>query len=223
MEIEIGSLPVPDRYKLLIGTVVPRPIAWVSTRSDAGLINLAPFSYFNAVASNPPTLAVSFSWNPERDDGRKDTLRNLEHSRECVVNIVSETDAKAMNLTASNFPADISEVEYLGIALADSVAIATPRVATARVSFECVLDRSVQVGTGPGSSTLVLLTVAHVFVADELVDAGFHVDIERLAPVARLAGNSYSLLREPFELQRRKLSDLNDLFVHGTRITFLDE
>ncbi|MFP4510404.1 MAG: flavin reductase family protein [Spirochaetaceae bacterium] len=210
MEIQIGSLPVRDRYKLLTGTVVPRPIAWISTRSSGGLINLAPFSYFNAVASNPPTLSVSFSWNPEREDGRKDTLRNLEHNRECVVNIVSEPDAEFMNLTAGNFPASISEVEHLGIALADPMAVATPRVATARVSFECVLDRSVQVGAGPGSSTLVLLTVEHVFVADELIDSGLHIDIQRLAPVARLAGNSYSLLAEPFQLERRTFSALKE-------------
>ncbi len=208
MEIQIQDLTVRDRYKLLIGTVVPRPIAWITTRADTGIVNLAPFSYFNAVASNPPTLAVSFSWNPDRDDHCKDSLRNLQTSRECVVNIVSAADAEVMNLTATDFPRDVGEVSYLGIALSESKTLVTPRVASAPVAFECALDRTVQIGDGPGSSTLALLTVNHVFVADEVIDDGFHVDVELLSPVARLAGGFYSLLKKPFELRRTRFSDI---------------
>ncbi|TVQ27214.1 MAG: flavin reductase family protein [Spirochaetaceae bacterium] len=208
MEIRIQDLTVRDRYKLLIGTVVPRPIAWITTRAENGIVNLAPFSYFNAVASNPPTLAVSFSWNPDRDDHHKDSLRNLLASRECVVNVVSETDAEVMNLTATDFPQDIGEVSYLGVTLSESQTIETPRVASAPVAFECGLDRTVQIGDGPGSSTLALLTVNHVFVADDVIDDGFYVNVERLAPLARLAGGYYSLLKKPFELNRVRFSDL---------------
>lgn len=208
MEIQIDSLPVRDRYKLLIGTVVPRPIAWVTSLSAAGAVNLAPFSYFNAVASNPPTLAVSFSWNQDRDDHRKDSLRNIERTHECVVNLVTASDAEVMNLTASDFPEDVGEAAHLGVPLSDARTVSTPRVASSPVAFECRLDRTVQIGSGPGSSTLVLLTVQHVYVADGLVDEDLHVNVEKLAPVARLAGNSYSLLQPPFTLERRRFSGI---------------
>src|SRR5215212_8479453 len=123
-----------ETYKLLIGCVVPRPIAWVSTVDSSGVRNLAPFSFFNAVGSNPPTISISISY-ASGPDQRKDTLRNINDTGEFVVNIVDENLAQAMNATSANYPPDVDEFEVAGLEALLSATVRPSRVAGAPVSL----------------------------------------------------------------------------------------
>lgn len=192
-----------DIHKLIIGCIVPRPIAWISTLDSDGATNLAPFSFFNGVASNPPTISVSFSYNPDREDHRKDTLRNILATGEFVVNTVGEPHEKKMHASSGDYPLGSSEVDALGLTTVQSRTIAPPRLAESSVAFECVLDRTVEVGEGPGSATLVLGRVLSIEVADALTDDKLHVDVAAMKPIGRLAGNGYCYVRELFDLGPR--------------------
>lgn len=201
MQIDPVVLGERETYKLLIGCVVPRPIAWVSTVDREGVRNLAPFSFFNAIGSNPPAVSISVSFTDSADQ-RKDTLRNIEATGEFVVNVVSEDLAQAMNATAVNYPPDVDEFTVAGVTAAPSVHVRAPRVAEAPVSFECRLFTLVPVGSGPGSATLVIGTVALIHARDGIVDERNRVDIHQLRPIARLAGAGYAYVHETFEMSR---------------------
>ncbi|MFP4644173.1 MAG: flavin reductase family protein [Spirochaetales bacterium] len=202
MEIRPDDRSAREMYKLMIGTIVPRPIAWVTTCDQSGTVNLAPFSFFNGVCSSPPTVSLSFSWTPDTSDHAKDTLHNIRATRELVINIVSEPHAVAMNATSARLPRGESELSEAGLDPTSPQTGSTPRIAGAPVCFECAFDREVAVGAGPGSATLVLATVRHVHVDDALIDENLYIDVERLAPVGRLAGNQYCRLGEIFSLDR---------------------
>src|SRR5438132_867792 len=133
-------------YKLLISSVVPRPIAWVSSVDAAGVRNLAPFSYFMAITDDPPTIAFSSSFHGAGTDGKKDTLRNVEATREFVVNVVDDALAAQMNLTSGEYPPEVDEFELAGLAVAPATRVQPPRVAEAPIAMECRLDRIVPVG-----------------------------------------------------------------------------
>jgi flavin reductase (DIM6/NTAB) family NADH-FMN oxidoreductase RutF len=203
MEIVPAELDQRDVYKLIIGCVVPRPIAWVSTVDAQGRANLAPYSFFNAAGSNPPTLTVAINYTAARPDGRKDTLGNILATKAFVVNIVTEELAGAMNETATAYPADVDEFAMAGLTPTPSRTVPAPRVSEAPISFECTLHTSVPVGSGPGSTTIVIGIVRHIFVRDDLINERYHIDLARLRPIGRLAGNSYCTVRETFELVRK--------------------
>lgn len=204
MEIDPATLDQREVYKLLIGCVVPRPIAWVSTVDLAGRRNLAPFSFFNGVGSSPLALAVAINHAAGRAEGRKDTLRNILATGEFVVNLVTEATAAAMNETATDYPEEFDEFAEAGLTPAPSRSVRPPRVGESPVSFECALHTAVPVGSGPGSSTLVVGVVRHLAISDEVIDERLHIDVHRLRPVARLAGSSYAYVRETFELVRKR-------------------
>ena len=208
MEIRPTEHQVKDLHKLIIGCVVPRPIAWVTSLAENERVNLAPFSFFNGVCSNPPTVSISFSWNPGSDDHLKDTWRNIRARGEFVVNMVDEAHAERMNLTSADFPPGESELEYAGLETAAPATGATPRIAGAPVCFECSLSHSIDIGEGPGSATLVLGTVRHVYVADGIIDDRLRVDVHALRPVGRLAGAQYCRVRDVFEMPRPSYTDL---------------
>lgn len=203
MEIDPTTIDQRDLYKLIIGCVVPRPIAWVSTVDATGQANLAPFSFFNAAGSNPPTLTVAINYAAARAAGRKDTLANILATGVFVVNVVNEELAVAMNETATDYPTAVDEFAVAGLTAAGSRTVAAPRVAEAPVSFECTLHTTVPVGTGPGSTTIVVGIIRHICVRDDLINDRYHIDLARLRPVGRLAGNSYCTVRETFELARK--------------------
>jgi flavin reductase (DIM6/NTAB) family NADH-FMN oxidoreductase RutF len=190
-----------ETYKLLIGCVVPRPIAWVSTLDPSGARNLAPFSFFNAVGSNPPAVSVSISYI-DTPDRRKDTLRNIQETGEFVVNIVDEALARAMNITSANYPLDVDEFDVAGVAAAPSAVVRPPRVAAAPVSLECRLFTLVPVGQGPGSATLAVGVIQIIHVRADIINERQHIDIMKLRPIARLAGASYAYVRETFDMVR---------------------
>ena len=184
-----------DLTKVVNGSVVPRPIAWVSSVDGAGNANLAPFSYFNVVSSDPLTLVFSVGSKP--DGSKKDTRRNVEATGEFVVNIVNEATAEAMNNSATTYDYGVSEFEMAGLTPLPGVKVKAPYVAEAPVSFECTLRQIVEVG-GNG---VIFGDVQLIHISDEVYD-GNYVHIEKLRPIGRLAGNSYCRVTDLFELVR---------------------
>jgi len=200
MIIDIHTIPERDRYKLMIGAVVPRPIAWVSTMDTAGNLNVAPFSFFNAVCSNPMTLLFSVGV-ADTPDGKKDTLRNIEAVPEFVINMTNEETATAMNLTATPLSPTQSEFDWAGLTPAPSKTIRVPRVAEAPVAFECTLQRIVTVSDQPGGGAVIFGEVQCVYVRDDLYANG-RILLELYQPIGRLGGNGYVRVTNTFEMER---------------------
>jgi flavin reductase (DIM6/NTAB) family NADH-FMN oxidoreductase RutF len=193
-----------ERYKLVIGSVLPRPIAWVSTMDAAGRLNLAPFSYFTAVCPSPMTLLFCPGVHP---DGRqKDTWANIEAMPEFVINVTNEDTAAQMNLCATLLPAGRSEFEWAGVTPAPSETIRVPRVAEAPIAFECVLDRIVVISDRPGGGAAIFGRVTCVHVRDDLLDNG-RILTQALRPIGRLAGDAYTRATDVFHMKRVPMED----------------
>jgi flavin reductase (DIM6/NTAB) family NADH-FMN oxidoreductase RutF len=202
MEINPNEIPAVALNRIILGSVVPRPIAWVSTLSREGQPNLAPFSFFNAVCYDPPTLLFCPGVRAT-DAGSKDTYHNILANHEFVINIVTEDLAEAMNITATELPPEIDEFELAGLTSAPSTRVQTPRVAQSPVNFECILNQIVTIGGGnPGSGWVVIGTVVHIHVADEVLLPDYKIDIHALKPIGRLAGFNYSRVNDIFEIKR---------------------
>ena len=195
MQIDPALQSAASYYKLLTNLVLPRPIAWISTRSESGVINLAPFSFFNAIGSEPPYVMVSVGLN---DKGQaKDTAKNIASSGEFVVNMVTEELFDAMNISAADFPPDQSELEAARLQTAPSVHIQTPRVAQAQVSFECKLFSAQQLG----KNTLFIGEVVMFHVADALM--GERLRVNDFSPLGRLGSPSvYCRTTDRFDIAR---------------------
>jgi flavin reductase (DIM6/NTAB) family NADH-FMN oxidoreductase RutF len=195
-----------DVYRVMIRCIVPRPIAWVSTRSRDGIPNLAPFSFFTGVTSNPPTVCFAPGRRASTGD-RKDTLRNVEETGEFVVNVVTEELAERMNVTATEYPPEADEFDEAGVTAAPCRVVGAPRVAESPVSFECRRYDVVHVGPhGPGGGALVIGEIVMIHV-DESVLVDGKVDSERLRPLARLGGLEYAKLGERFVMKRIRYRD----------------
>lgn len=195
MQIDPALHSTIENYKLLTNLVVPRPIAWVTSQSQSGVVNLAPFSFFNAVGSDPLYVIISIG---RRDDGElKDTANNIEFSREFVVNLVTEELFDAMNISAADFPAEQSELEAAHLHTAPSVRIKTPRVAQAQASLECKLFSAQPLG----ANTLFIGEVVMFHVADHLIGPRLHVN--NFAPIGRLGSPSvYCRTTDRFDIAR---------------------
>ncbi|TCP55645.1 flavin reductase (DIM6/NTAB) family NADH-FMN oxidoreductase RutF [Tumebacillus sp. BK434] len=202
MQLDPATLSWEAAYKYLNGAILPRPIAFVSTVDEAGNTNLAPFSFFTAVAANP--LTICFSVMRRGTDGeKKDTLVNIEHTKEFVVNIVSESFANQMNATAAEFPHGVSEFAESGLTPAPSTVVKAPRVKESLVNFECKLTEIVHIGEGKGAGSLVIGQVVQVHVDDEIHFDG-KIDTAKLQPIGRLAGADYVRVTDTFEMVRKK-------------------
>jgi flavin reductase (DIM6/NTAB) family NADH-FMN oxidoreductase RutF len=199
MQFDFGALAALDRYKLLSSTVVPRPIAWVSTRSAEGITNAAPFSFFNVFAEDPPT--VGFAINDRRPGDRKDTGDNIRHSGEFVVNLVGAGQAREMNITAAEFRPEVDEFAEAGLVALPSEKIGAPRIGGSPVSLECVLHQIVPLGS---NRSLVLGRVLLMHVADKAVRdaARCHIDTPKLDLLGRMQGNWYVHTRDMLEIPR---------------------
>ncbi len=200
MLIDFSSLEPKHAYAWMVSAIIPRPIAWVSTISADGRTNLAPFSFFNGVTSNPPTLM--FVPVNNRKGVPKDTVRNIEAVPEFVVHIVSGALAEKMNACAALLPYGESEFDAFDIASAPSSRVRPPRVADAPVAFECTLHSRVMVGEGPMAANIIIGQIQCAHVRDDVLNAAGHIDPVKLDPVARLGGESYSRLGELFEIKR---------------------
>ncbi|MDP3539441.1 MAG: flavin reductase family protein [Azonexus sp.] len=195
MQIDPALQSKADNYKLLTNLVIPRPIAWITSQSAGGVINLAPFSFFNAVGADPVYLIFSVG-NNERGQA-KDTANNILASGEFVVNMVTEELFDAMNISAADFPAEVSELAAAGLKPAPSARIKVPRVAEAQVSLECTLFSTQQLG----ANTLFIGEVVMFHVADHLLGPRLHIN--NFAPIGRLGSPSvYCRTTDRFDIAR---------------------
>lgn len=206
MQLDPEQLQPVDRYKLLVGCIVPRPIAFVSTQSREGELNLAPFSFFNGVGSNPMSLLFCPANKPDGTD--KDTTRNLLPEREggigqFVVNVATEAYAKQMAATAEELPFGESEFALAGLTPAPSARVAPPRVAESPVAFECETTEVIRTNPGaPGGGNVVIGRVVWVHAEDGLIDDRHRVDADQLKAIGRMAGMAYCTTRDRFDLPR---------------------
>ncbi len=199
MRFETAKLTPQENYKLLIGGILPRPIAWVSSISVNGHVNLAPFSVFSVARAHPPIVCFNPMYN--QDAQAKDTLRNIREEGEFVINTVSASQLDVMNKSCHNLPHDTDEFEYAGITKTESDFIKPPRVANAVVSFECKLNQIVDLGDQALSGHLILGDVIAVHVNDNAFADG-KINSNELDAIARMSGDDYSLTREKVQLGR---------------------
>jgi flavin reductase (DIM6/NTAB) family NADH-FMN oxidoreductase RutF len=186
-------------FNILKAVVIPRPIAFVSSQSKDGVLNLAPFSFFNGVCYAPPTISVAIA--RFAGDKRKDSLVNIEETGEFVVNLVNQDIAQAMNKTAAEYPANVNEFEVAGLTPAASEIVSAPCVLESPVSLECKLIQVVPVNEGsPKECGLVIAEVVYCHINDELFD-GRYVDMKGLDVVGRLGGHEYCKVNDLFEMR----------------------
>jgi flavin reductase (DIM6/NTAB) family NADH-FMN oxidoreductase RutF len=200
MEFDFERLAADDRYKILTSTIVPRPIAWVSSISKNGVRNAAPFSFFNAMSKTPPIIAIGIQANA--DGSMKDSARNILDTREFVVNLVPRAVAEAMNLTSVDAPPDVDELSMADLATLPSVKVKPERIAASPVAFECRLHTPIEVAP---SQLIVLGEIVQAHVADEFVlDAEKrYIDTPALDLIGRLHGRDwYSTTNDIFQIER---------------------
>ena len=199
---DFASLTSGQRYFQTIQTLIPRTIAWVLTEHANGSYNLAPFSYFTAVCSEPPLLMLSMGLKPT--GGFKDTRINLEHSRYCVIHIPDRAMLEAMNASSATLADDVSEVEQLGLSLQSFDGFALPRLTDAKVAYGCSLYQIQEIGAGPQS--LLFVQVEQIFINDGIIDVlengRVKVNATKLDPIARLGANEYGFLTDVTQLMR---------------------
>lgn len=188
-----------DNYKFLIGSIIPRPIALITSLSEDNILNLAPFSYFNIVTSNPPIVAVAF----QRKEGQfKDTTRNILEKKEAVIHIVDDENVGEANKTAANLEADESEFDLTNFTLVDSDKVAIPALKESKIRFEVKLHQYVPVvNEGVETADLLLLKIEQYHIADEIYHEG-RIDPDGLAAVSRLAGHDYAEIGHQFTIAR---------------------
>jgi flavin reductase (DIM6/NTAB) family NADH-FMN oxidoreductase RutF len=189
MHFDLAQIPTADAYKLMVSTVVPRPIALATTVDGNGRVNAAPSSFFNAVSSVPPVVVLGISPGAANGDGYKDTERNIRDSGEFVVNLVDEALAEQMNICAVDFPAGTGELDKAALTPVPSVGVRPPRIAQSPVSFEC--SRITGLSLGP-RSTLEVGRVIHIHIRDDLVDpVKTYVHTEKMRLIGRMHGRGW--------------------------------
>lgn len=200
MEMDVKSASVLEVYHALVGTVVPRPIAWVTTLNASGVVNLAPFSFFNTFGANPPV--VVFSPTLRRDGTKKDTLRNLEQLGEFVLNSAIEPLAEKVNLSSKELAPEESEVTLTGLKTIPAMRVRPPRIAESPVHLEGVVRQIIPIGSGPISANLVIGEIVHIHIEDGILDSHGRVDPRRLRAIARLGGDYFCRSADLFEMPR---------------------
>ncbi len=193
-QIDPAAFSHEDRYKFLTATVVPRPIALVTSTGRSGVLNAAPFSQFIIIAASPALLGIVVGREPE---GEKDTLRNIKETGEYVINTVSESMAEQVQLCAHPFPAHVSEVQEAGFTVVPAATVQTMRIADAVVQFECKVHRMIEFGESPATLVVGLVTLAH---AAKGVVSDHRVDHDRLRPLGRISGRRYCFTQQTIEL-----------------------
>jgi flavin reductase (DIM6/NTAB) family NADH-FMN oxidoreductase RutF len=211
MELDLEGRHADRAYATLTSLVTPRPIAWVTTVDLEGVVNAAPFSFFNVFSEDPPLIVLGLQHKPDRTP--KDTTRNIRRDGEFVVHMVDEALASAMNECAVDFPSGESEVSALGLASLPSIDVKVPRLAAAPFALEC--KRNVSLAFGPGRELLVG-EVLRIHAREGLLDTeNMYVDLAAYKPIGRLFGNLYSYQREPFTMVRETHAQWSDRIVGG--------
>ncbi len=198
MRFDLKGVDPEIAYGLLSSAIVPRPIAWVSTVGEDGVFNLAPFSFFAPVCSHPPMVGISIS---ERDGEKKDTLRNIEATREFVVNVVPESLARQMNQTSAEYPSYVDEFVEAGLTPEPSALVRPPRVKESPIKMECRLVQVLELGVAPRRSSFVIGEVAFFEVDDSLL-IGEKIDVRRVHLVGRLTGSLYCSIANVYSMER---------------------
>ena len=204
MKIDPATLSSGEAYAWQTATILPRPIAWAATLNEDGSANLAPFSYFTGVSSDPPTCLICVSRRRKQPDGDrppKDTWRNIERSGEFVIHVVSDALGHQMNLTAREFPYGTDEIAEVGLTKVPCDKVAPPRIAEAPVAMECKLERIVEIGRSGTAVIIGEILLWHVH--DDLIVNG-RIDPHRLDAIGRMGGSSYVRTRDLFDLVRPK-------------------
>ena len=200
MQLDFSQITTREAYQWMIHTILPRPIAWVSTVAADGRSNLAPFSFFQGITANPPTLM--FVPVNDRHGTKKDTVRNIEEVPEFVINVVSRTLAEQMNLSSATLPYGESEMEKFGVESAPTSRVRPRRVAAAPVAFECALDRIIRIGEGPLAANVVFGRILLVHIHDDILAPDGYPDPAKLDLVGRMGGDDYTTTRDLFSLVR---------------------
>jgi flavin reductase (DIM6/NTAB) family NADH-FMN oxidoreductase RutF len=200
ISIDPNALPGRENYKFLSGSIIPRPVAFVTTQSSEGVLNAAPFSYFNIITDEPPMISVSVQ---RLNGAMKDTSRNAVEKGEFVVHISDESYIDQINNTAKPLPSNESEVEDSGLTPVNSIKVSVQGVKEANIRLECVLERAIELGGTDGNPSCDLLIgrVVYYHIREDLYKNG-RINAAGLKPVSRLAGSTYTKLGETFELTR---------------------
>ena len=187
-------------YKLLTGIVIPRPIGWISTISEDGINNLAPFSYFNAVGDDPPHVMFS---TVHSNNLNKDTLNNVLATKQFVVNMVTEDLVEQMNRTSQPIPANESEFELAGLTPIESILVLPPRVKECKITMECEMVHHYKLeNSKTGGATIVIGKIVLFHIDESVLLENYKINLETYKPIARLAGSNYSKLGEIFSIKR---------------------
>ncbi|EKH2211470.1 flavin reductase family protein [Staphylococcus pseudintermedius] len=197
-----SELSKQQMYKFLIGSVVPRPIALITSQSEEGLLNIAPFSFFNIVSSEPALLSVAVN---RKEGAMKDTARNILTTKEAVVHVVTEANVANANQTAVLLPPDESELDHTTFTTTDSEMVNVPSLNESSIRFEVKLYQHVEIKNDRNENTndLLLLEIQKVYIDEDLFDLEKgYVDVENVQPVSRLAGDNYARLGETFTIKR---------------------
>ncbi|GKT11431.1 MAG: hypothetical protein ISEC1_P0395 [Thiomicrorhabdus sp.] len=202
MFLESKDLTTPELYKLLVGSILPRPIAWVSSKDENGVTNLAPYSCFTIASCNPPVLSISHM-NPN-DRMPKDTFLNLQITGECVVNIVSTDQAEQMNQSCANYPASVSEFDAVGIETTPSQKVSVVGVKASKVRYECALREIVSISDQPMGGALILLDIRAIYI-DDTIYIDNEINSKLLDAIGKLGGNYYVGTQDTFTIERPKL------------------
>jgi flavin reductase (DIM6/NTAB) family NADH-FMN oxidoreductase RutF len=199
MKVNPADLDQRESHKFLVSLILPRPIAFVSTIGEDEIFNLAPFSTFSQISVKPPILC--FSVIPRRNGQKQDTLRNIEVSKDFVVNVVDESLGEAMNLTSANYPSTVDEFKEVGLKAVKSDIVKAPRVAESPINMECKLLQILRFGTIPNGCELVIGEIVMVHIRDDLCING-EVQASRLKAIGRLGGDFYCRTTDLFEMKR---------------------
>lgn len=199
MKVDMTQLDHRASHEILAGAIVPRPIAFVSTTGENGVFNLAPFSFFNLVCVKP--ALVGFNISSKRDGRKKDTLRNIESSREFVINAVDEALAVPMNQASAEYPGDISEFGEVGLTTVKADLVRAPLVAESPVNMECRVVQILEFGEAPRKTSFIIGEVLRVHIKDEVYLDG-EIESSKLKAIARLGGELYCCTRDIFEMKR---------------------
>jgi flavin reductase (DIM6/NTAB) family NADH-FMN oxidoreductase RutF len=209
MDFNVTDLAYREFYNIMLSSIAPRPIAWVSTLSADGQPNLAPFSFFIAISSRPPLLAFAPSLRMRKDGEvphgeTKDTLRNVRETGEFVVNVVTYDLAEAMNLTSGEYDATVNEFELAGLRPCPSQRVKAPRVGESAVSYECKVHQILDFSSPPHGNSLVIGEIVSVHISEKHLKDG-RIDPDSLDLIGRMGGNQYSRTKQRFEMVRPKV------------------
>ena len=199
MKISPASLTKGDLHELLMSAVLPRPIAFVSTTDEAGIFNLAPFSCFAPVGLKPALVCLQIGW--KRDGEKKDTLRNIESTKEFVVNVVDESFAEAMNQASAEYPREVDEFKQVGLTPIHSDIVQAPRIEESPINMECKLVTILEFGEVPTGSHIVIGEIVLFHVKGKLLNQN-QIDISQWNPIGRLGGDLYCRIKDVFEMTR---------------------